>query len=206
VARNQFTPDEFDRLPEGTPRGVHRRVPRPWIRFATFCAVILASVGLAWGAARLVLIADDVSWLHWIRAPFEETQPPVVTPAPSETPSPSPSPSPSPTPTYDLVLGAKIVVFNDSGPSGLAGEVQGYLQEESEFSSVSTANWPGASPPANAVRCRTEEFEGSARYLSDLLGLAPATIGPTEGADIAIILVTDSTLGPEPSPTPSSSA
>ncbi|MBN2176413.1 MAG: LytR C-terminal domain-containing protein [Demequinaceae bacterium] len=200
MARNRYTPDEFDRLPEGSPRGVHRRVPRPWFRFATFCAVVFGSVGLAWGAAHLVLIADDVSWLNWIRAPFDDDPAPIVTPMPSDTPSLSPSPSPSPSPTYDLVLGANVVVFNDSAPSGVAGEVQGYIVEQSDFSNVTSTNWPGASPPANAVRFRTEEYGDSARFLADLLGIATATIGPTEGADIAIVLVEDVTLGPEPTP------
>lgn len=203
MARNTYTPDEFDRLPEGSPAGVHRRVPRPWTRFAFFCAVILTSIGLAWGVARVFLIADDVPFLQWIRSAFEGE--PQVTPAviPSPTPSPSPSPSPSPnsTPTYDLALDASITVFNDSDIASLAANVQGYVLSDTGFTVVSVDNWEGAAPPVNTVRYSTEEFEDSARYLASLFGITSITIGPTEGVDIEIILISDVPLGPSPSPT-----
>jgi len=180
-------------------------VPRTWTRFAVFGAVLLTCIGLAWGGAQLIRIAPDVSWLNWIRAPLVDDKPPVVTPSPSPSVTPSPSPSPSQTGTYDLVLDAGIVVYNNSGETGLADEVQSYVLGQSGFTGVSSGDWEGASPPGNVVRYSTPEFEDSARYLADLLGILTVGVGPTEGAEIAIILVEGLTLGEPPSPTPSAS-
>jgi hypothetical protein len=66
---------------------------------------------------------------------------------------------------------------------------------------VSSANWDGAAPPANVIRYSGEQFADSARYLAQKLGIVSVTPGPTEGADIAIILIGDVATGPAPSPT-----
>lgn len=110
MARTKYAPDEFDN-PEGDrPAGAHRKVPRAWTRVATFVGVLVGSVGLAWGFAQLLLIADDVSWLNWLKPKPEVHQLPTLTPSPSETPvvvvTPSPtgstsvSPSASPTSSH----------------------------------------------------------------------------------------------------------
>lgn len=204
MTRDQSAQDEFDNLPEGSPRGVHRRVPRPWTRFVTFCVVVASFVGLGWGAAWLYVRADDIPWLHWLRdLPFTENHTPVVTPSPTPSPTPSLSPSPSPAPSYDLNIGAVVVVYNGSGSTGLANEARTYIVGHSDFTNVSTDNWDGASFSANTVRFRTEDMQDSARYLADLLGISLTILGPTEGPDIEIILVSEPDYGPEPSPTPS---
>ena len=179
--------------------------PAPGLVSWSFVTVVLTFVGLAWGGAQLIRIAPDVPWLNWIRNHTVESQTPVVTPSPTPTITPSPSPSPSATETYNLVLDASIVVFNSSPDTGLTGAVQTYIQDQSDFAVISAATWTGASPPGNVVRYSTEEFGDSARYLADLLGIATVGIGPTEGAEIAIILVSGLTLGEPPSPTPSTS-
>ncbi len=101
MAKTPYPPDEFDRLPEGSPVGAHRRVPRTWTRALAFVGVVVGSLGLAWGAAQVLLLADDVSWLSWLRGTAASLQAPAVTPpaTPSETPSPSVTVSPSVSPT-----------------------------------------------------------------------------------------------------------
>ena len=207
MARTRYTPDEFDRLPEGTPSGVHRRIPKPWTRALVFVGVIVTAIGLGWGVAHVILISDNVSWLHWIRAPFEHSSPsynPIPSESPSPTLSPSPSESPSPTVSLNLVLGANVVVFNDTGDGQIAVEVQSILDTESGFTKVSTASWSGAKPPANVVRYSLPQFADSAKAIADVLGITTVEIGPVPGADIAVILVKD--LSPQPTPTPKPSS
>jgi len=200
VARNQYPPDEFDELPEGSPKGVHRRLPRPWTRFATFLVVVASFIGLAWGAARIYSMADDVSWLHWLRDLFTDEQPNVT---PSWTPIPTPTPSPSP--SYDLDLGATIIVFNGGAPDGFAGEVEVYILEGTDFTDVSAENWGGDSYSENAVVFQSDDFEDSAMYIADLLGIASVSLGSTSDADIAVIVVSEVELDPLPSPSSSPS-
>lgn len=200
MARNQYPPDEFDKLPEGSPKGVHRRVPRPWTRFVIFLVVVGSFAGLAWGAARLYVIADDVSWLNWIRDIFTDEQPNVT---PSWTPIVTPTPSPSP--SYDLDLEATIVVFNDGATAGLESEVEAYILAGTDFTDVSTGEWNGDSFSANVVLYQSEDFEDSATYIADLMGIAAVSLGSTGDADIAVVIVADVVLEPLPSPSPSSS-
>jgi hypothetical protein len=84
VARSDFPPDEFDELPDGSPVGAHRKVPRPWTRVVVFVGVMAISLGLAWGAAQVILA---------LQAPSEHAPVPSFTPSPEATPSPTPSPS-----------------------------------------------------------------------------------------------------------------
>jgi len=207
VARTQYTPDEFDRLPEGTPSGVHRRIPKPWTRTLVFVAIVATAIGLGWGVAHVILISDNVSWLHWIRAPFEHSTA-SYSPIPSESPtvavSPSPSESASPTVPPDLVLDANVVVFNDTGDGQVSVEVQSILETETGFTKVATGSWSGATPPANVIRYSLPQFADSANYIADLLGITSVETGPAQGADIAIILVKD--LSPQPTPTPKPSS
>jgi hypothetical protein len=204
VARNQYPQDEFDDLPEESPKGVHRRVPRPWARFVNFVVIIVAFIGLAWGTARLYLMADDISWLHWLRdVPFVDNNPDNT---PGSVPTWTPEPSPSPSLSYDLDLDAAIVVFNTSGRIGLANEVESYLVDESDFTDVSTGIWGGDSFTENAVLYQSEDLEDSARYIAELLGIDLVDLGSTGDANIAVILISEVEYPLEPSPSPSPSA
>ena len=205
MAKSGYPEDAFDNLPDDGPVGVHRLDKRGWVNALNYVWVVLLFGAFAYGGTWAYWNAEDISWLEWLRAPVvESTTDPSVTWDVSPTPSPTPSVTPSPTPTYvpTYIFDAGIVVYNDAGINGLAGRTSDFLLAGTDFTSISAGNWNGATPPNNVIRYSSEEFRDSASLLADHLGISTIALGPTDGVDIAVILVEEPAVFAEPSATP----
>ncbi len=192
--------------------GVHRvRRSRWWAKALAGLGIFVLSASATFGVLYARAKADDISWLAWLSA-SEPT--PSASPSAFVTLSPTPTVSPSPSVTEDppdYRFSTGIRVYNDSGISGLAGQVRdaigAYVHEPNEetFTKISTANWPGASPPANVIRYNDEKYRDTVDLLSEILGISTVAFGITESDPIEIVLVEDPLPEPEPSPSPSPS-
>lgn len=195
MAAQRYPADEFDAVPPGTAVGVHRRTPRGWTRAAAFLAIMGISAGLAVGAAKVWYLLDDIPFLAWIRGGIVGDHAPTmfvtmsVTPTVIVEPSPSPSPTPSSTviPVYNL--GATVRVF-DAGAQSFSGDAAAVLTADGDLTAVTTGTWTGASPPANVVRFSDPALQDTANLIGQLLGIDSVLSGPTNGPDIAVVLVT----------------
>ncbi len=195
--------DDVSRLAtqDGAAVGVHRAPTRIWTRVVSAFAIFLLAGGATYG-----YFYAKSNWS--IFASPEPSVSPTATASwtpfvtPSTTPSASPSPSISVAPP-DIRYGSKILVYNDSKQSGLAGKVKGIILDGGEFTKVATGNWDGAKPPANVIRYNDEKLRDTVDLLAKLLNIKAVAFGLTESRPIEIVLVTDPFPDADPSPAPS---
>lgn len=101
---------------------------------------------------------------------------PSLTPSPSPSPTPSPSPSPTPSPTPSETPSAEpepardlpVVVFNNTGRSGLAAEYAGRARGAG-WTVEGVGNWRGSIPSSTVYHPAGEQ--AAARRLARDLGL-----------------------------------
>lgn len=104
---------------------------------------LLALAVSAVAMAALVFVANDPDEVGGLR---EEATPVTAsqTPEPSPTPTPSASPTPEPEPEPEPVERGEtfVVIYNNTGVTGLAGRVSG-TAEAAGWNVVGTDNWYG---------------------------------------------------------------
>ena len=122
-----------------------------------------------------------------------------TTPSASPTPTPPPSPTPSATPTKKPPKKKKVVVergdtivvvFNNSGITGLASRTSGTAQGAG-WNVVGSDNWYGTIPATTVYY--PERLHAAAKVLARDLGIRrikPA-IDPMQGDRLTVILTTD---------------
>jgi hypothetical protein len=122
-----------------------------------------------------------------------------TTPSASPTPTPPPSPTPTATPTKKPPKKKKVVVergdtivvvFNNSGITGLAGRTSGRAQGAG-WNVVGSDNWYGTIPATTVYY--PERLHAAAKVLARDLGIRrikPA-IDPMQGDRLTVILTTD---------------
>jgi hypothetical protein len=176
-----YPPDEFDAVDPSTgPRGVHRRPRSRWSTVWPFLVALVVSGALAF--AVVALVWDDRGPAQTpstdVAAEPEPEQTPTATPTTepgatgSVTPEPPATTAPpvQTTPPPDADLDTRVVVFNATTVPGLAGTAAGQLQDAG-WSDVATNNYAGAPLAASTVRYGSDDLEGSARAVADLLGI-----------------------------------
>jgi len=154
--------------------------------------MLVAVVGLAIAGAAFIATSPQPKQAAQVVA--SET-----TPSASPTPTPPPSPTPTATPTKKPPKKKKVVVergdtivvvFNNSGITGLASRTSGTAQGAG-WNVVGSDNWYGTIPATTVYY--PERLHAAAKVLARDLGIRrikPA-IDPMQGDRLTVILTTD---------------
>ncbi|AOZ73039.1 hypothetical protein BK816_06850 [Boudabousia tangfeifanii] len=179
----QYEPDEFDKVIDSAPRGVHR-APEPWWRWLVpFLIVIVAVPVLAWGAMYLMTAGGS--------SDESASKPPAATttevstaegegeteeaPAPPDTNEPGENlgtpegeeGQKSPEPNKADV---KIQVLNGAKVAGLAGRTAKKL-EEAGYKAPEATNANGWASQTSVVYYPDEALKPAAEKVAETLGI-----------------------------------
>ncbi|WP_019144743.1 LytR C-terminal domain-containing protein [Aeromicrobium massiliense] len=156
----------------------HRRTPTRRAVILPSWLIVGTGLLLAGAAAYLVvtLLGDDEQPRDERPATTAPTSVATPSPTPSASPSPSPSPSPTPSPTPSETPSAEpepardlpVVVFNNTGRSGLAAEYAGRARGAG-WTVEGVGNWRGSIPSSTVYHPAGEQ--AAARRLARDLGL-----------------------------------
>ncbi|TCI99033.1 LytR C-terminal domain-containing protein [Aeromicrobium sp. IC_218] len=183
----------------------HRRTPTRRAVILPSWLIVGTALLLAAAAAYLVvtLLDDDESGSPRPAASASPTAAPTSSPAPSEvpTPSPTPSPSPSPSPTPspspspsetpsaepEPARDVPVVVFNNTGRSGLAAEYAGRARGAG-WTVEGVGNWRG-SIPSSTVYHPAGQRAAAERLARDLgLDRVRERVAPMRADRLTVVL------------------
>ncbi len=160
----------------------HRRTPTRravilpgWLIVGTVVVLIAAAAYLAYARlvddSELIVNSPSASGSATPTSAAPSTEPPSVAPSPSPTtpsptPSPSPSPSPTPTPAPEPVRDVPVVVFNNTGQSGLAASFADRARSAG-WTVTGVDNWRGSIPQSTVYHPAGQQ-EAAERLAADL--------------------------------------
>ncbi|WP_026820167.1 LytR C-terminal domain-containing protein [Arthrobacter castelli] len=212
---SNYPRDEFDRVPESSARqGVHRSGPGPAASRGLAPLIVAGVVVLLIGVAAYLLMpgggqsgqtgqaasgASETSREEAIddasRAAGETSSPDAASEGTGPTEettgaTPSGAASASPTPSSETAAIDKstaVVVLNNTGVPGLAGEVTGGLSADG-WNVTLTGNWSGRTQPSSVIFYDGQEQLANAQALAGQLGIDRLVDTSVLGQPLTIVL------------------
>ncbi len=199
-----YPKDEFDKVGEDMPVGMHRPRPSKWKSVWPFLVILVVVPLLGWGVSYLLTsrgVIDESSVRVVTEGSTAQSAAPDTTQSSAQSdesnasqsaPEPQPAepePTEEPAPAEpEFKKNAAIAVLNGAGTPGLAAERVGVLIAEG-FENTTAANASGWNSTVSVVYYGPEDMEATAREVARILGIDGVERTGDVGSDDIVVLL-----------------